>query len=231
MHDIPRSPQERGVLATIEHTALASTTTSRDVDRLCDEALHHGFAGVCVATCRLAQVRRRLEGRETLAVAVVGFPLGSSTTATKAFETGEAVRLGADEIDMVVSLGRLKEGDWLGVERDIRAVVEAARGHPVKAILETAVLDADETRRAALAAKHAGAAFVKTSTGFGPGGATVEAVRLLRETVGAELGVKASGGIRTLEAARALLAAGADRLGTSSGVAIATALGSDTGRG
>lgn len=225
----PEAGEASSLLATIDHTALRADTTSVDVDRLCREALVYGFAGVCVASSWIQRVHEALGGSAVRAVAVVGFPLGATTTATKAFEARDAVRLGADEIDMVVPLGRLKEGDWRAVAEDVRAVVEAAEGRGVKAILETAQLEEDEVVRAARVAQDAGVAFVKTSTGFGAGGASVQAVRLLRRTVGPDLGVKASGGIRTLTAARTMLQAGATRLGTSSGVAIAEAIASDTG--
>ena len=221
---MPPTADARSLLATIDHTALAADTTSADVDRLCDEALAHGFAGVCIATGWLDRVHDRLGDSTLKRIVVVGFPLGAAASSAKAFEAADAVSRGADEIDMVIPVGRAREGDWARVEADIRAVVEAAGGRPVKAILETAHLDDAAIVEAARRAEEAGAAFVKTSSGFGRGGATVEAVRLLRRTVGPELGVKASGGIRTLEAAAAMLEAGATRLGTSSGVAIAEAL-------
>lgn len=215
------------LLATIDHTALRADTTAADVDQLCREARVYDFAGACVAPSWIARASGQLRGSAVRTIAVVGFPLGASTTETKVYETRDAVRLGADEIDMVIHLGRLKQGDWAAVAEDVRAVVEAAEGRGVKAILETSSLDADETTRAARLAQDAGVAYVKTSTGFGAGGATVEAVRLLRAAVGPTLGVKASGGIRTLAAARAMLEAGATRLGTSSGVAIAKELRSE----
>ena len=224
----PPSPA-RALLATIDHTALAATTTRAEIDRLCAEAREHGFAGVCVPPSWLARAEEGLRGSPVLRVTVIGFPLGHATTAAKVGETRDAVRLGADEIDMVIHLGLAREGRWAEVERDVRAVVEAAEGRSVKAILETALFDREDMMRAARAAQAAGVTFVKTSTGFGPGGATVEAVRWLREAVGPDLGVKASGGIRSLAAARAMLGAGATRLGTSSGVAIARELSSDTG--
>ncbi len=153
-------------------------------------------------------------------VTVVGFPLGASSTASKAFEAAEAVREGADEVDMVVDRGALRAGDDERVRADVRAVVEAVGGLPVKVILETSALDPSEIVRAARLAIEGGAAYVKTSTGFGGGGATVEAVRLLRDTVGPDRGVKASGGVRDVATARAMVEAGADRIGASAGVAI-----------
>jgi deoxyribose-phosphate aldolase len=163
-----------------------------------------------------------LEGCSTRPIAAVGFPLGAASSAAKAFETREAIRAGAVEIDMVINLGELKAKNYAFVESDIRAVVEAARPHPVKVILETGALTRDEKVIGCALAKAAGATFVKTSTGFGPGGATVEDVALLREIVGDGMGVKASGGVRTAADARRLLDAGANRLGTSAGVAIVT---------
>jgi len=192
------------------------------VVRLCAEAREHGFAGVCVAGSWIQLVAEALRDSDVKTVGVAGFPLGTSTPATKAFEAAELCHQGADEIDTVIHLGHAGAGDWHAVRADLEGVVAAAGGRIVKAILETALLDDASIVRAAEAAVAAGAAFVKTSTGFGPGGATVEAVRLLRETVGAGVGVKAAGGIRTYEDALAMLDAGADRLGTSAGVAIVT---------
>ncbi|MFV1958925.1 MAG: deoxyribose-phosphate aldolase [Planctomycetota bacterium] len=209
------------LVASIEHTLLAPTATEEDVHRTCREARTYGFAGVCVAPCWLRTVVEDLDGTAVRAVTVAGFPLGSTLSGAKAFETREAVARGADEIDVVANLGWIRQGRWEGVTADLMGVVAAADGRPVKAILETGPLDADAIRRGAACAERAGVAYVKTSTGFLGGGATVEVVRLLRQAVGDRLGVKASGGIRTLDEARRLLAAGADRLGTSAGVAIA----------
>lgn len=213
-------PPSAGTLAPfLEHTLLAPTATREQVARLCDEATAFGFHGVCVAPRHVEEAAARLGGRGAV-VTVVGFPLGSSTAHAKAFEAGEAARSGAGEIDMVLPLGAVKERDWAEVLRHVRAVVEAAEGRAVKVILETGALDDGEKVAAALLAEAAGASFVKTSTGFGKGGATPADVALLRRVVGDRLGIKASGGIRSAAAARELLLAGADRLGTSSSVAI-----------
>lgn len=207
--------------AAIDHTLLRPEATAADIRALAAEARAHGFAAACVNSAWVPLAAELLAGSGVRVAAVAGFPLGAMATAAKAAETRIAVAAGAAEIDMVISLGHAKAGDWRAVEDDIRAVVEAAGGAGVKAILETAALTPDETVRACESAKAAGAAFVKTSTGFHPaGGATVEAVRLMRATVGPAMGVKASGGIRTLAVALAMLEAGANRLGTSSGVAL-----------
>lgn len=206
--------------ARIDHTLLRPDATEADVRRVAAEARAHGFAGVCVAATWVSAVASVVRGTAVKVVSVAGFPLGASPRSVKALEAKEAVRLGADEVDAVIHLGYARSGLWDAVLQDLHGVVEAADGRPVKAILETSLLGSEEIRRAAEVAERAGAAFVKTSTGFGPGGATVEVVRLLRAAVGNRLRVKASGGVRTLDQALALLAAGADRLGTSSGVAI-----------
>lgn len=214
----------------IDHTFLKADATKQDVERVCAEAREHGFASVCVNSSRVEQAAKALEGTSVLPIAVVGFPLGAMCTDAKADETRRAVSLGAREIDMVLAIGALKDGDHVAVETDIRAVVEAATSRvPVKAILETAYLSRDEIVTACRLAKRAGAAFVKTSTGFAtptsgrPTGATSEAVSLMRVTVGPTMGVKASGGIRSREDALRMIAAGANRIGASSSVAIVTA--------
>ncbi len=213
----------RDLAARIEHTDLRPDATAAHVDRLCDEALEHGFAAVCVAGSRVERAARRLEGTPCDVVSVAGFPLGNVATAGKVAEARAVLEAGARGVDMVLDIGRLVEGDLAAVEADIAAVAELVRayeGAHLKVILETALLDAARMRSACEAAERAGAHFVKTSTGFGPAGATVDAVRILRAAVGTRLGVKAAGGIRTAAAARALLEAGADRLGTSASVAI-----------
>ncbi|MCA9530846.1 MAG: deoxyribose-phosphate aldolase [Myxococcales bacterium] len=204
----------------IEHTLLAGAATAADVERLCDEAVEHGFFGVCVTPARVALCRRRLDGTGVRVVSVVGFPLGANLTTIKAVEAVRAVGDGADELDVVAALGALRDGAYDLVVEDICQVVRGAQGRPVKVILETGALTEEQKRVGAALAKGAGAAFVKTSTGFGPGGATVEDVRLLRSVVGATIGVKASGGVRDAAAADALIEAGATRIGTSRGVAI-----------
>jgi deoxyribose-phosphate aldolase len=203
--------------AAIEHTLLAPGATELHLERLCAQAIRWRLGGVCVAPTRVAWCRRRLAGCNVRVVTVVGFPSGAHLSAVKALEAQLAVAEGADELDMVVDIAALKEGDQRRVARDLATVVASAAGRPVKAILETALLDDAEKRLACRIAGDAGARFVKTSTGFAGAGASIEDVRLMRETVGDRLGVKASGGIRDLGFARALMAAGADRIGTSQG--------------
>ena len=211
----------------IDHTLLAADATSAQIARLCHEAREYSFASVCVNSCRVAQARTLLEGCPVKVCTVVGFPLGAMSTRAKAYEAGSAVEDGADEIDMVINVGYVKDGDWDGVLDDIMAVREACKGKVLKVILETCLLTDDEIVRACRTAVRAGADFVKTSTGFSKGGATVHAVSLMRSTVGADVGVKASGGIRDAESARAMVEAGASRLGCSAGVAIAKGESSD----
>lgn len=203
----------------IDHTILKPEAKHGDIEKLCLEANAYQFATVCVNACHVLLARTLVTGSVGVAC-VVGFPLGATSTAAKAAETGFAVRDGATEIDMVINIGWLKSGMFTAVEDDIRAVVASSAGVPVKVIIETALLTDDEKIKACELARLAGAAFVKTSTGFGPSGATVADVTLMRRIVGAELGVKASGGVRTYEAAIAMIEAGANRIGTSSGVAI-----------
>jgi deoxyribose-phosphate aldolase len=206
--------------ARIDHTLLRADATDVQVRGLATEARSFGTAGACAAPSYVPLLAEVLAGTAVKVVTVVGFPLGFSSRTVKAFETAEAVRRGADEIDVVAHLGLLKAGRWDAFQADLKDVVQAAEGRAVKAILETALLTPEEVRRAAEAAERAGVAFVKTSTGFGPGGATVEVVMLLRRVLGERVRIKASGGIRTLAQARALLAAGADRLGTAATAAI-----------
>lgn len=210
-------------LATfIDHTQLKPETTKDQIDRLCEEAKEYKFASVCVNPCWVKHATQLLKGTEVKVCTVVGFPLGATTSETKAFETQDAIKNGAQEIDMVLNIGALKSNDIDLVKKDIETVVNAADGVLVKVILETGLLNEKEIRTACEAAKGAGADFVKTSTGFGNGGATKEAVQLMRETVGPQMGVKASGGIRDRKTAEQMIQAGATRLGASSGVAIVT---------
>lgn len=203
----------------IDHTLLAAQATPDEIARLCDEAREHGFCSVCVNPAHVPQARAALQGSDVKVCTVIGFPLGANSSAVKAFEAAEAVRLGADEVDMVINIGLAKAGRWAAVQDDIAAVVRAVAPQTVvKVILEICLLDEDEIRRACQAAVAAGAHFVKTSTGFSGGGATVEAVRLMRECVGKDFGVKASGGIRTPEDFAAMVAAGANRIGASAGI-------------
>ena len=212
---------ELNLNALIDHTNLKQDATETDIETLCDEARAFGFATVCVNSCWTARAAELLGDSSGGITTVVGFPLGAMSTAGKVAETVTAVADGATEIDMVINVGRLKAGDDGMVEQDIAAVVEAAGDAAVKVIIECCLLTDDEKVRACEAAVRAGAAFVKTSTGFSTGGATVEDVALMRKTVGDRCKVKAAGGIHTREEALAMVEAGADRLGTSSGIAIA----------
>ena len=206
----------------IDHTLLRADAAAAEVDRMCDEALKFRFASVCVNPAWVRRVAERLRGSDVLTCSVVGFPLGAHTPEIKAMEARRAIRDGAREIDMVVNIGAAKSGDWALVERDIAGVADACReaGAVCKVIIEAAMLTDEEKVIASRIAKRAKAHFVKTSTGFGPGGATVYDVALMREAVGAEMGVKASGGIRTAQDAKDMIAAGATRIGASAGVEI-----------
>jgi deoxyribose-phosphate aldolase len=209
----------------IDHTVLRADATEADVQRACEEALQYGFASVCVNPYWVPLVASRLRGSAVKVCTVIGFPLGASATAVKAAETEDAVRAGAKEIDMVLNIGELRGGNPQAVQKDIEAVVAAAHkgGAIVKVILETALLNDDNKRIGCALAKRAGAEFVKTSTGFSTAGATVSDVALMREAVGPEMGVKASGGVRTLEDFKSMIDAGATRIGASSGVKIVEA--------
>lgn len=208
------------VASYIDHTLLKADAARHDFEKLAEEARAHRFATVCVNSANVRLMKQLLRGSEVPVCAVVGFPLGAMSPRSKAFETREAIRCGAGEIDMVVNIGALKSRDYDLVLRDIRAVVDAARPIGVKVILETSKLTHDEKVIVCALSKAAGAAFVKTSTGFGGGGATVEDVELMRSLVGSEMGVKASGGVRSKSDAEAMFRAGANRLGASSSVAI-----------
>ena len=207
----------------IDHTLLKPEATEDDIRRLCEEAAQFRFASVCVNPTWVRASTCHLRGADVPVCTVVGFPLGATLADVKAYETRRAIFDGAREIDMVINIGALKSGDDCAVEYDIRSVVEAAHGEGVlvKTIIETALLTDEEKVRACLAAKRAGADFVKTSTGFAKAGATVADVALMRRTVGPELGVKAAGGVRGIADARAMLEAGATRIGASVGVKIA----------
>lgn len=204
----------------IDHTLLKASATQADIIRICTEAKQYGFASVCVNSCYAKLVTRQLRGTDVKTCCVVGFPLGAMSTAAKAYEAKCAVEDGASEIDMVINVGALKEGNDLYVEEDISAVVEAAKPAIVKVIIETCLLTDEEKVRACSLSESAGAAFVKTSTGFSTGGANVHDVALMKKTVDGRLQVKASGGIHTPEQAQELIAAGADRIGASNGVAL-----------
>lgn len=205
----------------IDHTILKADATMEQVEALCGEAAEYGFASVCVNSSYVPFCSEMLADSDVSVCTVVGFPLGAMSTAAKVMETRQAILDGADEIDMVVHVGMVKSGDWDYVESDIQEVVDEAKDKAlVKVIIETCLLTDEEKVHVCQICKDAGADFVKTSTGFSLGGATVEDVALMRRTVGPDMGVKASGGVRTLQAAEAMVKAGATRLGTSSGAAI-----------
>lgn len=206
----------------IDHTLLRPEATKEQILKLCAEARQYGFASVCVNPTWVRLCAEQLRGTPVLVCTVVGFPLGATLPEVKAYETERCIAEGAQEIDMVINIGALKSKDYALVERDIRGVVNAAhaRGALVKVIIEAALLEREEKIMACTLAKAAGADYVKTSTGFGPGGATVEDVMLMRQVVGGEMGIKAAGGVRTYEEARSMIQAGATRIGASAGVKI-----------
>lgn len=206
----------------IDHTLLKPEATQAMIDKLCAEAKEYDFASVCVNPYWVKRSAELLTGTDVKVCTVIGFPLGASTTEVKAAETRDAIRSGATEVDMVLNVGALKSGDLETVKADVAAVKQAAGDVLLKVILETGLLTDDEKETACKLCVEAGADYVKTSTGFGPGGATVEDIALMRKTVGADVGVKASGGVRDGEAALAMIEAGASRIGTSSGVSIVT---------
>jgi deoxyribose-phosphate aldolase len=218
----PPPASDSDIAGYIDHTLLKPEATPAQVEQLCQEAVQYRFASVCVNPSFVPLCVRLLRGTPVAVCTVVGFPLGATTTKVKVFEATQAVGNGAREVDMVLAIGRLKAGVYVEVADDIRQVAEAAHagGALLKVIIETALLSDEEKVAACLLAARAGADFVKTSTGFGGGGATVEDVALMRRAVGPEVGVKASGGVRSLADARALIAAGATRIGASAGVAI-----------
>ena len=205
----------------IDHTLLKATATEEQITKLCNEAKQYNFMSVCVNTCYVPLCARLLANTGVKVCCVVGFPLGAMSTEAKTQETIDAIRNGANEVDMVINVGKIKSGDWAFVKRDIEGVVLAARGKALtKVIIETCLLTDEEKVKACTVAKLAGANFVKTSTGFSTGGATVEDIRLMRQTVGPDMGVKASGGVRTYEDAMKMIEAGASRIGTSNGISI-----------
>ena len=206
--------------ACIDHTLLKPEATAEQVCTLCRQAMTYGFASVCVNGCYVPLAHDLLRGSGVKTCCVIGFPLGAMSTQAKVAETRLAVAAGAEEIDMVMHIGAAKQGDWQTAQTDIQAVVQAARPALVKVILETCLLTEEEIVQACLCAQKAGAAFVKTSTGFGVTGAKAADVVLMRRTVGDTMKIKASGGIRTYEQAKRMLDAGADRLGVSNSVAI-----------
>lgn len=209
------------IAGMIDHTLLRSDATKEEIKKLTEEAKEYRFASVCVNPAWVAYAAEQLAGSEVKVCTVIGFPLGAATSKVKAYETSDAIGRGAAEVDMVINIGALKSGDDDLVLRDIQAVVDAAAGKAlVKVIIETALLTDDEKVRACKLAVQAGATFVKTSTGFQGGGATAEDVALMRRTVGPNVGVKASGGVRSLDDVTKMVEAGATRIGASSGVQI-----------
>jgi deoxyribose-phosphate aldolase len=211
------------IAAMIDHTLLKADGTHKDIIKLCDEAKQYKFATVCVNPYWVSLAGQELKGSNVGITTVIGFPLGSSSTLVKGAETRDAIANGATEIDMVLNVGALKSGDFAAVEKDIREVAQACLGKAImKVIIETCYLTDEEKRIAAELSKAAGADFVKTSTGFGPSGATIKDIELIRNTVGDTMGIKASGGVRDLAFALELIEAGATRLGTSSGIALVT---------
>ncbi len=215
----------RRLLRMIDHTLLKQTATRTDIKNLCDEAREYGFYSVCVQPVYVAACCEFLKNSPNIKIAcVVGFPMGENKTETKVYETKRAIADGADEIDMVACISAIKNGNYAYVRREIKQIVKAAKDSPVKVILETSLLTRDEMVRAALCARDAGAAFVKTSTGYFGEGAKAEDVKLLKQTVEGKCRVKASGGIRTAEKFREMVEAGADRIGTSAGKEIAESL-------
>ncbi|MCS1350454.1 deoxyribose-phosphate aldolase [Mechercharimyces sp. CAU 1602] len=211
---------QKNLAALIDHTLLKPEATVGQIDELCAEAKQHQFASVCVNPIWVKRCAEHLKGSGVKVCTVIGFPLGATTPEVKAFETRQAIEHGATEVDMVMNIGAFKSGDLDLVKMDMKAVVEAAGDCVVKVILETGFLSDEEVEIASRKAKEAGAHFVKTSTGFGPGGATVDHIRLMRRIVGDQMGVKASGGVRDRETVHKMVAAGATRIGASSGVAI-----------
>ena len=202
----------------IDHTILKAFATEEEVLKLCKEAVEYDFKSVCVNPVNVALAKKALEGSDVLVCTVVGFPLGANTKEIKALETLDAIKNGADEIDMVINIGKAKEHDFEYIEDEIKCVVTASAGKTTKVIIETCYLSDEEKVECCKAAKAAGATFVKTSTGFGTGGATASDIKLMRETVGAEMGVKASGGVRSFDDVKLMVENGATRIGASSGI-------------
>lgn len=205
----------------IDHTILKAVATKEDVKKLCNEAKEYNFFSVCINPANIEFAKKELEGSSVKVCTVIGFPLGANTSEVKAFETKDVIKKGADEVDMVINIGALKDKDYDYVLNDIKAVVDAANKEAlVKVIIETCYLTDDEKKIACELSVKAGADFVKTSTGFGTGGSTPEDIKLMREVVGPNIGVKASGGVRNQEDAKAVIKAGCSRIGASASVAI-----------
>lgn len=204
----------------IDHTLLKPDATLKQIENLCQEALQYSFFSVCINPSYVATCEKILKNSNVAVCTVIGFPLGATTSAAKAYEAARAIKDGADELDMVINIGALKSQKYLLVEEDIREVVKAAEGKIVKVIIETSLLNEEEKITACKLSTNAGANFVKTSTGFNGGGATIEDIILMKSNISTEMWVKASGGIRDLKSAQDLIASGASRLGTSSGITI-----------
>ena len=219
---------KKSLAAYIDHTLLKPDATKAQIRKICEEALEHGFFAVCVNSSMVGICREVLRGTKINIASTVGFPLGAADSSTKAFETNRALNLGATEIDMVLHVGLLKAQEYSLVERDIQDVIRAAEGKKVKVTLETALLSPEEKKKACEIALASGAHFVKTCTGFGGGGATVADIEFIKAIVGEKSQIKASGGIKEFEFAKKLILAGANRLGTSSGVALVGAAPTDT---
>ena len=214
---------KKTIAAMIDHTLLKPEATPAQIEKLCAEAAEYHFASVCVNPVYIPLAARLLKGTGVKVCCVVGFPLGAIAPEQKAAEAASCAAMGAEELDMVIHVGAAKAGDWALVQRDIEGVVKAAAGRTVKVIIETCLLTDEEKVKACEAAKAAGAHFVKTSTGFSTGGATTHDIALMRKTVGPEMGVKASGGIRNYATAMAMIEAGANRIGASAGIEIVAA--------
>ena len=222
--------RDRNVAGMIDHTLLKPEAAPDEIRKLCKEAKDYSFASVCINPCYVSLSSELLRGTSVKVCTVIGFPLGSTTTEVKQYETEQAIKNGANEVDMVINVGQLKQGNYDYVDKDVKAVVNTARRHNVlsKVIIETALLTDEEKVRASLICKKAGANFVKTSTGFSKGGATVGDVALMKYVVGSAIGVKAAGGIRSKEDAEAMIASGADRIGASASVKIVSGEKSDS---
>lgn len=213
--------ENKNIASIIDHTILKADATKEAVEKICKEAIEYKFASVCINPANVALCAELLKDSGIKVCTVIGFPLGANTSEVKAFETKDAIEKGANEVDMVINIGKLKDKDYDYVKKDIEAVVEAAKGKALtKVIIETCLLTDEEKVKACELAKEAGADFVKTSTGFSTGGSTPEDIKLMRETVGPEMGVKASGGVRSLKDAKAVIENGATRIGASASVAI-----------
>lgn len=212
------------IAAYIDHTNLKPEATKENIIKLCNEAKQHKFYGVCINPIYVEEAKKQLKGSNCKVVTVIGFPLGANLTISKAEETKNVIKSGADEVDMVIAIGALKAKDNKYVLNDIKSVIASAKGIPVKVIIETALLNEEEKKTACRLAMEAGASFVKTSTGFSTGGAKVEDVRLMKEVVGSKLGIKAAGKIRDFKNAKDMLEAGATRLGCSASVDIVKGL-------